>query len=65
MEDGYSKMFVVNFAKKVEEMRDAQKAYFKGNKHYRHLEKARMLEKEVDAMLDDIINPNNQLDLPL
>jgi hypothetical protein len=62
--DGYSRMFVVNLCKKVRDMRDLQKAYFR-NPHKRHLMNAKEKEKEVDEMIEEIINPKNQLDLPL
>ena len=34
-ENGYTKMFVVNLANKVKEMRDAQKHYFSHNYNIR------------------------------
>jgi hypothetical protein len=42
------------FMKKVMEMREAQKAFYK-NRHQTNLEKAKILESEVDYIADNFL----------
>lgn len=48
------------FVIKVKELRKAQKKYFQ-TRNYNDLNKAKTLEKEVDAMINEFENPQKSL----
>lgn len=59
---------LTEFAAKVEAMRQAQKNYYQAAKlglssKWECLTRSKLLEKEVDELVEKIIHPNNQLDL--
>lgn len=49
-------MDLIELAKKVQEARTAQKAYF-SNRTVQNLEKSKQLERELDKVVEEIINP--------
>ena len=50
-------MKTVEFIKLVKEMRITQKEYFKSGKNFSVLDKARALERKVDAEIQNFENP--------
>lgn len=49
-------MDLIELAKKVQEVRSAQKNYF-NNRTKQHLEYSKQLERELDKVVEEIINP--------
>lgn len=50
-----------DFATKTGEMRKAQRQYFKSNHDRKYLERSKELEKEVDGLVDVVLNPQTSL----